>query len=294
MKSRHIRQLTLSLLVCLAPIHLWAEEAAAYRVDVIVFSHLGGASDQRHSPEVSDFGEYLDPLANARAAAWMPPIEPEEISISEQARLDALETIDQLRALENPDQRPAGEFRGGPVFPTPWLGLDGMSSIMVRAWQRLEASERHQPLVWRSWHQALESGERGRWIRLRGGRLLGLDWLNQEVADPQYLAPFESGPYPFLLPRTRHQLDGVIRLRQRQFMHVDLDLIWQTPIEATPSPLAADWYRPGGVDRHPLEQSRSIRTDRVEYFDSSLLGILVRVEESEGPRPGERREAEAP
>jgi len=279
MKTWPLQWLVIGLLAWLAAGQAHAEEAAAYRVDVIVFLHLGGESDQRYTPEISDFGEYLDPEANARAATWIRPDDPVEMSSEEQARLDALATLDQLRALENSDRSASGRFRGGPAFPTPWLGLDSMAPEMVSAWQRLETSPQHQPLVWRSWYQSLDQDVAGRWMRLRGGRLLDLDWLKQETADPRYLEDLSPGPYPFLLPRSRHQLDGVLRLRQRQFMHADLDLVWQDPVEAEPSPLAGDWFWPRGYEVHPLQQSRSVRPGRIEYFDSSWLGVLIRIQE---------------
>jgi hypothetical protein len=281
MKTRLVQWLMIGLLAWLAAGQAQAEEAAAYRVDVIVFLHLAGESDQRYTPEISDFGEYLDPETNARAAAWIRPDDPVEISSEEQARLDALATLDQLRALENTDRSASGRFRGGPAFPTPWLGLGSMAMDMASAWQRLEASPRHEPLVWRSWYQSLDQGGAGRWMRLRGGRLLDLDWLEQETADPRYLEDHAPGPYPFLLPRSRHQLDGVLRLRQRQFMHADLDLVWQDPVEAEPSPLDGDWFWSRGYEVHPLQQSRSIRPGRIEYFDSSWLGVLIRIQERE-------------
>lgn len=284
MKTRLVQWLALGLLVWLAPGQAQAEETAIYRVDVIVFLHLGGEPDQRHTREISDFGEYLDPEANARAAAWVRPDDPVEISSEERARIDALATLDQLRALENQDRQSGGRFRGGPVFPTPWLGLDRMSAEMVGAWQRLETSPRHEPLVWRSWHQSMEQSAAGRWMRLRGGRLLGIDWLEQETVDPRYKEDHEPGPYPFLLPQSRHQLDGMLRLRQRQFMHAELDLVWQDPVDSQPAPLNANWFWPDGYHIHRLQQSRSIRPGRIEYFDSSWLGVLIRIHAQE-PQP---------
>jgi len=289
MDTSLLRRAMACLLVCFAPGLAGANEAAVYRVDVIVFAHLNGESDQRHEREVSDFSDDLDPEANARAAAWTASDEPEELSIEDQARRDAVATLDQLRALENPERRAGSQFSGGPVFPTPWLALDGMAAEMVSAWQRLDASTRHRPLVWRSWHQPLTQNDSGRWIRLKGGDVLGLDWLTQEAVDPKYLDAYQPGPYRFLLPRSTNQLDGVIRVRRRQFMHVDFNLVWQIPVGATPSPLKSKWSDVSGFLIHPLEQSRSIRRDRIEYFDSSFLGALVRIEAWQSPLTEQRQ-----
>ncbi len=257
------------------------DEAPVYRVDVIVFAHLGGQSDQRLAEGPADYSAYPDPLTNARASDWSPPDEQDPLSLEEQSRRDALATLDQIRALENIEQRSDGQFRGGPAYPPQWVGLEAPTPEMARSWQRLVDSSRHTPLAWRSWFQALDRGDRGAWSRISAGSLLDLDWLEAEAVAPEFLP--EQPPYPFLLPRSWHRLDGVIRLRQRQFMHIDVDLVWQTPVEASPSPLAADWYQPAGIEIHPLKQSRSIRPGRIEYFDSSQLGMLLRVERWESP-----------
>jgi hypothetical protein len=260
-----------------------AESETIYRLDVIVFTHLSGEPDSRHAGEIADFGDYLDPAAHARAAAWTRPPRSADLTAEEQARQDALVTMDQLRALEGPQPGREGAFRGGPTFPLQWQASPAMSPDMADAWERLMASPRHEALVWRSWYESLGGGERGRWIRLRGGGLLDLDWLTQETADDNYLEDFRPGPYPFLLPRARHALDGILRLRQRQFLHVDIDLVWQLPVAAAPFPHTEPWNRPEGFLAHQLEQSRTVRPDRVEYFDSGWLGVLVRVEEWRSP-----------
>ncbi|MEX0915059.1 MAG: CsiV family protein, partial [Wenzhouxiangellaceae bacterium] len=80
-------------------------------------------------------------------------------------------------------------------------------------------------------------------------------------------------------------------LRQRQFLHLDLDLVWQVPARA-PADRASRGRRepPVGMstDRaenewllHRLRQSRIVRPGRLEYFDSSLFGVLVRIERFE-------------
>jgi len=294
MKKRYIHCFALCLLAWAVAGQARAAEPRSYRVDVIVFTHLTGGSDQRLAREIADFGAFLDVATHARAAAWTPPDKSEAISDDERARLDALATLDQIRALENPAKRSDGRFRGGPAFPTPWLGLDHMVPAMDAAWQRLVTSQAHEPLAWRSWYQTLGRNAQGRAIRLRGGRLLDLDWLARETANPDYLDDHQPGPFPFLLPRSRHQLDGKIQLRRRQFIHANLDLVWQAPVEAMPSPLAADWYQPPGFSIHPMEQSRSIRPGRIEYFDSSWLGVLIFIQPWESPLTAELDERDLP
>jgi hypothetical protein len=257
---------------------LCAEEGAVYRVDVIVFSHVGGETDQRFRAAAADYGDRIDPTANARAAAWIEPSEDEEsLTADERIRREALATIDQLRALETGSSPQPAPFRGGPLFPPRWQALPNLSPPMNRAWDRLNLSPAHEPLAWRSWHQPLSRSVPSRWLRITGGWMLGVDWLEPEAADPDFLP--DDPPYPFLLPRTLNVLDGQLRVRRSQFFHADLDLVWQLPTEALPTPLLADFYHPAGLSVHSLAQSRSIRPDRIEYFDSSGLGVLIRIEE---------------
>ncbi|MEN1728911.1 MAG: CsiV family protein [Pseudomonadota bacterium] len=258
-----------------------AEEVATYRVDVIVFAHVIGGTEQRHQDSVLDYTRYPDVRAQARAAAWTRPIDAESLSAEERARRDALEALDQLRALEQNTPASVADFAGGPLFPPTWMAQPDLSPTMGDSWRRLLDSSRHVPLTWRSWYQPLAADTRSEWMRLQGQNLIDLDWLKPEAIDESFLPP--EPPYPFLMPQTRHRLDGAIRIRQRQFMHVDLDLVWQTEASASPAPLANDWYQPEGFLTHPLNQSRSIRPNRIEYFDSSWLGVLVRIEAWESP-----------
>jgi len=264
------------LSACLAPLR--AQDVPAYRIDVIVFSHVGGESDRRFRASARDFGNRIDPRANARAAAWVEPDEDEEpLTEDERMRRDTLATIDQIHALETGSSPQPAPFRGGPIYPPRWQGLPDLSPPMARSWDRLIDSPAHRPLAWRSWQQPLSRSQRSRWMRISGGWMLDIDWLEPEAIDAEFLP--DSPPYPFLLPRTLNTLDGQLRVRRSQFIHVDLDLAWQIPTEALPAPLLQDFHHPRGLLVHSLIQSRTIRPDRIEYFDSSGLGVLIRIEE---------------
>ena len=79
-----------------------------------------------------------------------------------------------------------------------------------------------------------------------------------------------------LAPAFQYRLDGTIRLRERQFMHADVDLGWRVRERVGPAAwplLTAD----AEFSVHRLDQSRTIRSDRFEYFDSDWLGLLLRV-----------------
>jgi len=272
------------LIACAWVAQVSAYDEPIYRVEVIVFAHNGGQSNQQFSRHASDFSAYPDPIANKRAANWSSRSNPHQATTPRQAGQQALATIDRIRALENRNDQSQHATDGptlldGLSYPPAFIALDGLSSRMSISWERLSDSARHTPILWRSWYQPLSEGSRGRWLRISGEQLLGIDWLQPEVIMPSLLP--EVPPYPFRLPRTRHQLDGIVRLRQRQFMHIDLELVRQVRTNESLSPLRLNAQQPEGFSRHVIEQSRAIRPDRIEYFDSSLLGVLILVQQAD-------------
>jgi hypothetical protein len=120
-------------------------------------------------------------------------------------------------------------------------------------------------------------------------------------------------PEPHLPPPKLHyRLDGTVMLRRSRFLHLDIDLELReavyhsagepAPPTAEPIGASADYapagpapsFPPGaGVDRgpvelqptgfrvHPLRQSRQVRTERMAYFDSPVLGLLAFITEIE-------------
>jgi len=262
-----------------------ADPAPVYRVEVVVFVYPGGASDQRPSTSPVDFSAYPDTRANARAAAYQPRNRSAQ-ALTEQerrrrARDQAISAVNALNALEQGIRPSSGPYTGGPVYPQPWISLPALGPDMANAWRRLQDSVRHQPVAWRAWYQPIASGRITPWLRVTDDWRIGIDWLKPEALS-QAFVPTEM-PVPYRLPHADYRLDGGIRLRERQFMHADIDLIWQEPVSASPSPLADPWAQPGGFIQHRITQSRSIRPGRLEYFDSSWLGVLVRVERWRSP-----------
>lgn len=88
--------------------------------------------------------------------------------------------------------------------------------------------------------------------------------------------------------RAAVRLDGSIALIRRQFLHADLDLHWRSPVQRPPA-LSRSGTRGEPAESsesprfevHRLQQSRAVRTDRWEFFDSARFGVLLRVTELE-------------
>ncbi len=246
------------------PVMLAADVATPhYRVEVIVFTHAEGRSDARDMQQLDDFSALTDPLARARKTT-----ESSADELSRQTELDAvLELIDTLDGLEEGNLMP--EL---PVWPEPYLALERLSPKMERALARLNDSSGHDVLSWRAWHQPLERGSAGERVRIHDDEPVAVDWLK--------LTPVGIQPVSDLEPTFHYRLDGGVRLRQRQFMHLESNLQWRIEQVASPwmSPLEFHDEPTGGFRVHRLSQSRTIRPGRLEYFDSNWLGMLVLIE----------------
>lgn len=243
-----------------------------YRVEVIVFQHVDGRPDAREVESPADFSHLLDPLQRARESrrtdAGDAEGRDEEIS-------DAVELLETLAEIESGEMMPEM-----PTWPEPFLALEALSERMQDAWDRLERSGAHRPLTWRAWHQPLDSERSPRQVRLHDERLIDMDWLELTPAGIPALDGHDGADA--LMPDFYYRLDGGIRLRQRQFMHADIELHWRERAPS-PSPLRMNSRspRPDRLSVHRLEQSRTVRPGRLEYFDSSWLGVLLLIEELE-------------
>ena len=247
-------------------------ETSVYRVEVIVFSHLEGRPDGRHSAEVEDFSALTDPVRRAAAVSGSST---DTGNRDRQNEIEAaLGLIEALARLEDDALTPAL-----PAWPEPYLALESLSPRMGQALDRLERSSAHDVLTWRAWHQPLEAGITAERLRLHDDHVIKVDWIDMT---PTGVALSQSSAKAHTLahePRFHYRLDGGLRLRQRQFMHLEVDLHWRVPPERSPWMTIIDPESIAGFETHRLRQSRTVRPDRLEYFDSNWLGLLVLIEQ---------------
>jgi hypothetical protein len=263
-----------------------------YRVEVIVFVHSGGQFDRRLTGELDDYSPLLDPLKLARQAALgVGPDEPDELEATaphdelDEAR-QAIALIEALSALEEAPEAEPHPALAGPVYPDTYINQSELSGTMQRAWQRLADSPEFNAVTWRAWYQPLSRGRLEPAVRLHDERIVRMDWLaltplgpSRRTTDQQE----ESDPVSPLTTNADYRLDGSLRLRQRQFMHVELDLVWRELAESGFGPMSSEYLPPAGFYQHRLVQSRTVRPGRLEYFDSTWLGVLVLIEPWEAP-----------
>lgn len=262
------------LLVYSAPVPAVEDEPPTlpplYRVELIVFTHAKGAPDARPIDELEDFSALPDPLVLAASARQ--------------------DTGDRAVGVSRTGTVPAAaaEQREIPALPTPYTAVGELSETMARAWRRLVDSAAHRPLTWLSWYQPAIPNTRTPQIRVHDSQVVQTGW-----PDPEFDPPLAEEAVALPEPETVHfyRVDGSVRLRQSQFLHLDIDLSWREP---APSLLPGNERADGdqGWRLHRLAQSRTVRRDRLEYFDSSWLGVLALITRFEQPEIQAPAEAE--
>lgn len=249
---------------------------SVYRVELIVFEHVGGRSDQRPAAEPLNFSDALDPNALTVLTA------------AREEHLEALATT--LPTLTLPP-------RSGPEAPRLVHGDEqvqpvpeaytavALSPAMRGAQRRLDASPVHRPVATLAWFQGATAASRTAKVRVHDAQVVAFHRPTEPTNPSQQSAPgsalgrdlrTESIP----VARPIHRIDGTARLRRTQFLRLELDLVLQQPPTADDSTMPDPRWQ-----LHRLQQARSVRPNRFEYFDSSRFGVLARITEFERVEP---------
>ena len=270
-----------------------SEYPPVYRVELVVFEHVGGDSDRRRASAPAAFPTLLDPLLVARA--------------HDAANL-ALATLRRpLPMLPRPGEAneftPYLESDSTTLKPIPplYAALDDHSAPIRGVVQRLSDADGFEPVATRTWIQPAPRGRTTPRVRMHDDLVVDTrspgpirsplffpHWLRVPVRiDAQGRVvgePLFDAPPP---RQAVYRVDGSARLRRRQFLHLDLDLVWQQRAEAIQAGNEPEWRL------HRLAQSRVVEPGRVEYFDSSRFGVLALVRRFEQVVP-ERPEPTRP
>lgn len=280
-----VKRCRLLLILCLITLPLYTLAADdLVRVEVLVFQYNNGQPDAWPVVRLEDFSALPDPRQRALLAAWTARYrDPDEIDEGADAGLDdwpGLETDAQFGfdAPSASDTEAVARVvameqdHRGPVWPELFVHDTQLSATMRRARDRLDNSPAHEILSVTTWLQPLERRSPAPAVRVRDDSPISLAWLSPDPIpyriDPELNAPER-------LPSGIFRLDGSVRIRQRQFRHAELNLVWSERFGAPPGIAAAD------ADQfviHRLQQSRPIQLGRLEYFDSPWIGALILVE----------------
>ncbi|MGK7295706.1 MAG: CsiV family protein [Candidatus Wenzhouxiangella sp. M2_3B_020] len=269
------------------------EYPPVYRVELVVFEHVGGDSDRRRALAPAAFATLLDPLLVARA--------------EDAADLAVTELRPLLPMLPKPggvdEFTPYLESESTTLKPIPpvFAALGEHSGPIRGVLQRLSESDAFEPVATRAWIQPARRGRATPALRMHDD--LVVDTLSPgPIRSPLFFPhrlrvpvrvdargrvvgePLFDAPPP---PQAVYRVDGSARLRRRQFLHLDLDLVWQQRSEAIGPAGEPEWRL------HRLAQSRVVEPGRVEYFDSSRFGVLALVRRFEQVVP-ERPEPTRP
>ncbi len=193
------------------------------------------------------------------------------------------------------------------------VALDKRDGAFANLWSRLDRLADYQPLVRLTYEQTLYDYHPP--VRLHGEEVLA-ETLNIP-GDMAYIDMERKGGAgwfdDYMAPLYR--LDGTIQLRRSRFLHVELDLEYRldgpawarvfpgngpgrleegfewvgappapdVPAEPAPNVTPGDKMTSdtGALappfELHRLQQSRQVRTDTMQYFDTAYLGAIVRV-----------------
>lgn len=261
------------------------EYPPVYRVELIVFGHADGRSDRLRGAEPLDFTDRLDPLLVARTNDFA------ERQLAGLAGLLPVARIPGEIGETTPYLR--SEARTLRPIPPVYSALGDLSRPIQRAMDRLLDAPEYDPVTARAWIQLAPRNRPTAALRLHDQTVVDLI----EPEDGRSLVPVPHvlpfGPLTVTPPPALdiYRLDGTLRLRRRQFLHLDLDLVWQTraralanrmpAVEESPEAASGPEGGQGEWQLHRLQQSRIVEPGRLEYFDSSLFGVLVLIERFE-------------
>lgn len=206
-----------------------------------------------------------------------------------QANLDPVE-VDSLRSYSNVPALTESSL------PDDLIALADRSERMEGVWRRLRNSKGYRPLVYSSWVQ--NNIDYYPPMRIHDEVVVDSQIrppTNIVVADLQSRDPLQA------FRSTFYQLDGSVQLRLSRFLHINLDLEYRVPARnvnharaialnsrisngndmigedmgsVTPGTKIQDLT---DHDVYRLKQSRQVKTDRLQYFDSPWFGALILV-----------------
>jgi hypothetical protein len=230
--------LNLFLLLGVVAPSIEAADQNRYRVEIIVLTHLEHDEQPRETQALEDYSAALDFLT--------PP--------DQTGEADAGPVED----AEDPAE-------GEPDAATdPWNAVVHVPELgaQMRTWRRLRLSEPFRPLQFLAWEQ----GGNAPFPTLR---LHDLELIMTQDPGAGELAVLAEAPPPIHY----YRLDGSANLTRSRFLHLTIAVELREPRAGALDP--ASGPVPTSFLVHRLEQSRVVRTGRMEYFDGPVLGVLA-------------------
>ena len=303
----------LMLIILLAPSSDLQAQDVRYRVELLVLLHLNHGETPEQADWLADYTTAIDLLAPEEEPP--PPCpDPESMAEDSLMDVvapgeTAIDTADVESAeAEEPPPDPNALFRVeemGPEMQDAWRRL--RLSAGFRPLQYLSWEQGSQP----PFPEIRVHGEDVAYVddpyaELRAAALEAeLEAGSEAEADtPEVVEDSDGAPAceepetdPFPDPAVHFALDGAASLVRSRFLHLELDMQLREPV-FEPDPLAGEAAtgrpaasppatnpegveaglqppRPSGFEFHHLDQRRQVRSGRMEYFDSPVLGVLA-------------------
>ena len=291
---------------CATSVETLQAQDMRYRIEVLVLTHLHHNAEPRDVPWISDYSEALDFLTPP------PPEEPDPCA-ELAAEAEPEEAVDDAAAID-PDMQALEEVVEE-VDPNAVIHVEDMSPVMQDAWRRMRLSAPFRPEQYLSWEQGSQEpfpqlrlhdlevvlvddpyaalrepppGEAEEELTTPPEPLS----IEELCAQSLESDPLEGDSLPD--PTLYYRIDGTVVMRRSRFLHLDLDLqIREAVFEAETEPARlgllsagstepvdddeapAEEPKPSSFLLHDLVQSRQVKTGRMEYFDSPVLGVLA-------------------
>ncbi len=275
-----------------------------YRVEILVLTHLQHEAIPAEVDSLRDFSASLDFLVAKD--------DEEDGEAAENPETDTISGDEAPPADLDPDSELLPD---ADLEEDPWADVEAvetMSEVMQQTWRRLRLSAPFRPQQYLSWEQSAD--EPFPLLRIHDKEVILMDDpyadLREAAAvdekssqtvvfsDQGNILPDASEEEPELPdPTLFYRIDGTVMLRRSRFLHLDLDLVlreavFDDPAEAL-APVLSQENRtaepgeppePSSFLTHTLEQSRQVKSNRMEYFDGAVLSVLawitsVKVEE---------------
>jgi hypothetical protein len=274
-----------------------------YRVEIIVLTHLRHEAVPSDAESLGDFSGSLDFL-EAKSD------EDEEEDGEDENRGDRQDDVVGAELLQEtgPELLPDEDQPEDPWADV--IAVEDMSDVMRETWRRLRLSAPFRPEQYLSWEQS--ANEPFPSLRIHDPDVLLIEnscTVLQETLAAEASEDLDS-PFVFtdqgnILPEHAienaveeaelpdpvlfYRIDGTVMLRRSRFLHLDIDIeLRQATFYEPPPPLTPLLGGESESDEtgepelplapsfliHQLEQSRQVKSQRMEYFDSPVLGVL--------------------
>jgi hypothetical protein len=275
-------------IVCLQGTGPVLAQDTRYRIELLVLTHLEHDQDPRELNHLEDYSPATDFLTPP------PPVEEEE-------NQEEAEQAAEIEAEELTSPEEIVEVAGEPD-PNALIHIEEMSDVMQDAWRRLRLSAPFRPEQYLSWEQGSEApfpalrvhdlevvmvddpyAELRRELLEQSPEDDGSEGQPTVFADAAGLDALSEAEEPELPdPTFYYRLDGTAMLKRTRFLHLDLDLQLRQAVWDEESIAMADigtpeheQPQPSAFLVHDMQQSRQVKTGRMEYFDGPVLGVLA-------------------